>query len=125
MTPILKPVFDILTGDVAICGNVLCNYLILFVVGEIAFRAANSLVGDAYCSGVIDGRAAGSIMHWSIRLIIYMVLAYVLRAGIWIYNFVIGIPLWVWCALLVACSLALAIVFYLITIKKQRVAVKN
>lgn len=110
MAPILKPVFDILTGDVAVCDNVLYNYFILFVVGEIAFRSAYSLVGDAYRSGVIDGRAAGSILHWLIRLVIYIVLAYVLHAGIWIYNFVIGIPLWVWCALLVACSLALSIV---------------
>lgn len=103
MAPILKPIFDILTGDVAVCDNVLYNYLVLFLVGEIAFRCAHRLVGDAYRSGIICGRAAGSILHWVIRLPIYFVIAYMLRAGIWVYNSIIAIPTWVWLTLLLTC----------------------
>lgn len=125
MAPILKPVFDILTGDVAVCDNVLYNYFILLIIGEIAFRFAYTLTGDAYRSGAIDGRTIGSILHWAIRCAIYVALAYVLRAGIWMYNFVIGIPLSVWQALLVTCSLTLATAFYLVVIKKRSVQSKK
>ena len=38
MSVIFKPLFDILTGDVAVCNNVLYNYLFMFLVGEVAFR---------------------------------------------------------------------------------------
>ena len=72
MSIVLKPLFDILTGDVAVMNNVLYNYLIMLVVGEIAFRVAFSLVGDAYNLGLISGKSAGSILHWIIRLVIYV-----------------------------------------------------
>lgn len=130
MSVIFKPLFDILTGDVAVCNNVLYNYLFMFLVGEVAFRFACSLVGDAYHSGIISGRTAGSILHWVIRLVIYVLLAYVLlayvlRAGIWAYNFVIGIPLWVWLVLLTVCLLVLATALYVIIINKRKATIKN
>lgn len=119
MTLILKPVFDILTGDVVVCGNVLYNYLTLLIVGEIAFRCAYCFVGDAYRFGIIDGRAAGSILHWIIRLLIYFGIAYLLRIGIWIYHFVIRIPGWVWLAALAICLVS--IVVHLTTIYKKSI----
>lgn len=97
MSLILKPVFDVLTGDVAVCNNVFYNYLVLIVVGELAFRYAYSLVGDAYYSGAINGRAAGSILHWIIRLVLYILIAYFIRAGIWLNSFIETVPSWIWC----------------------------
>ena len=122
MALILKPIFDILTGDVAVCDNILYNYLILLFVGEIAFRCAFSLVGDAYRSSFIDGRAAGSILHWIIRLPIYLTIAYLLRATIWIYNFITATPAWVW---LTTCLLIFITVAFFIFIRKQKTAIKN
>lgn len=63
MITILKPLFDILTGDVSVMDNMLYNYLIMLVVGEIAFRFAFSLFGDAYDIGIINGKSADSILH--------------------------------------------------------------
>lgn len=125
MVPILKPIFDILTGDVAVCDNVLYNYLVLLLVGEIAFRCAYSLVGDAYRSGVIGGRAAGSILHWIIRLPIYLVIAYILRTGIWVYNFIIAIPTWIWLTLLLICLLAITTTVVYSVVRKRKTAIKN
>lgn len=96
MKIILKPLFDILTGDVAICDNILYNYLVLLVVGEVAYRIAWRFVGNLYRVGAIDGRASGSIIHWSIRFIGYVTCAYVIRGGIWLYNFVVAVPHWIW-----------------------------
>lgn len=111
MALILKPAFDILTGDVAVCDNVLYNYLILLIVGEIAFRGTYSFVGDAYRSGIINGRTAGSVLHWIIRLLTYWGVAYLLRIGIWIYHFVMCVPGWVWLAVLAICLLSIAMYF--------------
>ena len=47
MSIILKPLFEILTGEVAVCDNIPLNYVIMLGIGEIAFQAARSLVGDA------------------------------------------------------------------------------
>lgn len=96
MKVILKPLFEILTGDVAVCDNIIYNYLIMLIVGEIAFRFAFSLVGDAYDANLISGKSMGSILHWGIRFIIYVIIAYLIRGAIWLYNFIVGIPHWVW-----------------------------
>lgn len=56
MSIILKPLFEILTGEVAVCDNILLNYVIMLGIGEIAFQAAHSLVGDAYRAGMISGK---------------------------------------------------------------------
>lgn len=125
MSLIFKPVFEILIGDVAVCDNILYNYLILLLVGEVAFRCAYGLVGDAYHSGAISGRAAGSILHWVIRFPIYVVIAYLLRAGIWIYNFILDIPMWVWLTLLVMCLLVIAATICFIIIHKRKTPIKN
>lgn len=96
MSIILKPLFEILTGEVAVCDNIPLNYVIMLGIGEIAFQAARSLVGDAYRSGMICGKSAGSILHWIIHLFVYVVIAYLLRAVIAIYLFFASIPGWVW-----------------------------
>lgn len=100
MSTIFKPLYEIFTGNVAICDHWLYNYLFLAVVGELAYQFAYKAVGDFYTMGIIHGRAAGSAAHWTIRFFIYIGVAYLLRALIWIYNFVVSIPVQVWWALL-------------------------
>ena len=111
MSIILKPLFEILTGEVAVCDNILLNYVIMLGIGEIAFQTARRLVGDAYHSGLIIGRIAGSILHWIIRLFIYVVIAYLLRTLIAIYLFFASIPGWVWLCIIGITS-CLLIVFW-------------
>ncbi len=53
-----------------------------------------------YRAGAVSGRTSGSIIHWIIRLIIYIATAYLIRGGIWQYNFIISVSNWVWWALL-------------------------
>lgn len=86
MSIILKPLFEILTGDIAICDHVICNYLFIWAIGKMAYLLAYDTVGNLYFSGVIHGRSAGSAAHWTIRFFIYIGVAYLLRALIWIYN---------------------------------------
>ena len=109
MNIILKPLFEILTGEVAVCDNILLNYVIMLGIGEIAFQAAHSFVGDAYRADMISGKSAGSILHWIIRLFIYVLIAYLLRAVIAIYLFFTSIPDWVWLCIIGITSCLLAV----------------
>lgn len=99
MAIILKPLFEILTGDIAICNNVLYNYIFLLAVGELAYYVSYGVVGNLYSSGAITGRSASSLVHWIVRLPIYFFAAYILRALIWIYTFIISVPIQIWWAL--------------------------
>lgn len=111
MRIILKPLFEIFTGEIAVCDNLLLNYVVMLGIGEIAFQLAHSLVGDAYHSGMISGKCAGSILHWLFRLVIYIGMAYLLRAAIAIYIFIVDISVWVWHTLLgmLVCGIAISI----------------
>ena len=73
----------------------LINYVIMLAIGEIAFRVVRSLIGYAYYFDMIDGKVVGSILHWLLRLFMYILIAYVLRTVIAIYYIVVGIPAWV------------------------------
>lgn len=96
MAILLKPLFEILTGDIAICSNVLYNYIFLLIVGKFAYRVSYDIVGNLYDSGIIASRSAGSVVHWIVRLPFYLLAAYILRALIWVYTFVSSIPPKVW-----------------------------
>ena len=119
MSIVLKPLFDVLTGNVAVMNNVLFNYLILIIIGEIAYRVAWNFVRNLYQLEVIDGKASGSIIHWIIRLIAYVICAYLIRGGIWLYNIVILFPHWMgWLRLgIIAAFLIFVIVIIFIRMK--------
>lgn len=108
MKYILKPLFEMAIGEVAVCDNVVYNYIIVFIVGEIAFRMAYAFVGRMYREGAISGRGIGSILHWLIRLLIFVIVAYLIWLIIEVYQFVIDTPPIVWWCLL-------GIVIFLIT----------
>lgn len=95
MRVILKPLFDVLTGEVMVHDNIVYNYVILLLVGEFAFQIAFRIVGDLYRSGDISGSMIGSLLHWTFRLGAYVCVAYLLKATIWLYNWIKSIPIWV------------------------------
>lgn len=113
MINILKPIFEMLTGEVAVHDNIIYNYLILLIVGEIAFQFAWGFVGDLYDIGIISGRSTGSILHWLIRLIVYMAIAYIIRFFIWLVAFIATIPLWVWIAIPVFVTTIIVTIYFI------------
>ena len=111
LAAILKPLFEILTGKVAVMDNVIYNWLIMFVIGEVAYRVAKSFVRNQYSMGAISGKASGSIIHWTIRLLSYVICAYMLRGCIWLYEFTEASPHWVlWLLLGIAAIFVLAVI---------------
>lgn len=90
MTEILRFIFEYLTEPLGLPIAWWQEYLIMFAVGEIAFRLAYAKVGDLYDFGYIHTRIAGKILHWSIRLAIYFAVWAVMRGAIWLYRFMLA-----------------------------------
>ena len=69
-----KFLFDLLTDPLGLPIEWYYEYLILAVIGVVAYGIAYRCVGDMYQCGAIDGRTSGSFFHWLIRLILFAAL---------------------------------------------------
>ena len=101
MNEILKPIFEWLTGNYNLFNNVLYNYVAMTIVGLLAFMVACKFVGSLYDIDLISGRTVGSIIHWVVRLVAFVVIFSVISVIIWFVKLILSIPVWVWWALLV------------------------
>ncbi len=88
MKQILKPIFEIVKGEYILFDNVIYNYITLSLVGIIALKVAWDFVGELYDYGIIMSKSSGSIIHWTIRLITFIVLFYILSGIIWLTKFI-------------------------------------
>lgn len=69
-----KFIFDLLTDPLGLPIEWYWEYIILLVIGAVAYAVAYRCVGDMYSGGMIDGSASGSFFHWLIRLILFVIL---------------------------------------------------
>ena len=79
MSAIFKFLFERATDPLGLPINALYEYIILAVIGAIAYGIAYSKVGDMYHIGLISGRTEGSFFHWLIRLILFV--------GLWLLTY--------------------------------------
>lgn len=69
-----KFIFDLLTDPLGLPVEWYWEYIILLVIGALAYAVAYRCVGDMYSGGMIDGSTSGSFFHWLIRLILFVIL---------------------------------------------------
>lgn len=79
MSAIFKFLFERATDPLGLPINALYEYIILAVIGAVAYGIAYSKVGDMYNGGLISGRTEGSFFHWLIRLILFV--------GLWLLTY--------------------------------------
>lgn len=70
----MNVIFEILTSPLGLPIHWAWEYLILLGIGSIAFAISYPIVGKLYDWGLISGRTAGSVLHWTIRLIVFAAL---------------------------------------------------
>lgn len=92
----LKLLFQYLTDSYALLENPVDNYIIMGIVGFIAFLVAYRIVGWFYGENLIGSSGAGSILHWIIRFIVFVAIYYVIATLIRFYKWIIGLPTYVW-----------------------------
>lgn len=85
-----KLLFEILVSPLNLPINCIYEYLILLFVGEIAYKAAFRAVGNLIGDGLIPDKKVARIMHWVIRLAIYVIIWVILRSGIDLYFLIFG-----------------------------------
>ncbi len=98
-----KFIFDLITSSYSLFENPFYNYIAMFIVGSIAFAIAWNLVGEIGARGEL-----GSILHWIIRFIAFIIIWF-------IFSILISIILFIkrhWLILLI-CVVFLAIMFIL------------
>lgn len=90
MNTIFKFIFERLTDPLGLPINPIYEYMILGVIGLIAYGIAYCKVGEMYHSGLIDGITSGSFFHWFIRFILFLVMWFIVYSIIQLYYFVIA-----------------------------------
>lgn len=76
------------------------------VVGFIACIIDYRVVGWFYHADFIEGRGVGHVMHWIIRLFVFLIICYVVAIAIRIYKW-IGVPVYVWRIVMAVISVGL------------------
>lgn len=89
MNVIFKFLFERLTDPLGLPINILAEYIILGVIGTIAYFVAFRIVGDMYHGGQITTRTGGSMMHWLIRLLFFVPIWAVIYFVIWVGKLII------------------------------------
>lgn len=88
MSAIFKFLFERATDPLGLPINAFYEYIILAVIGAVAYGIAYSKVGDMYHGSLISGRTEGSFFHWLIRLILFVWLWLLAYGAIQGYYFV-------------------------------------
>jgi len=90
----LKEIFSFIFGKftdpLTLPIEPLYEWIILGVIGLIAYIASFRIVGDMYDSGSISGSFLGSLFHWIIRLLIFVPIWFVVYWAIVIAQWIIS-----------------------------------
>ena len=74
MREVLRFLFDRFTDPLGLPIVWYWEWFILAIIAFAAYAIAFRSVGDLYDGGMISGSAAGSVLHWIIRLIVFVVI---------------------------------------------------
>ena len=85
-----KFIFDLATEPLGLPIDWYYEWILLGVIGYIAYLIAYDKVGSLYHGDFISGRAAGSFFHWIIRTIYFIVMWAIAYGVIWIGKFVMA-----------------------------------
>lgn len=64
-----RMLFELLVSPLSISDNYFVNYIVIALIGLIAFKVAFKIVGDIGVRGGI-----GSLLHWTIRIITFVLI---------------------------------------------------
>ena len=88
MREVLSFLFDIFTDPLGLPIAWYWEWIILAVITFAAYSIAFRAVGNLYDDGMISGSAAGSVLHWIIRLIVFVVIWAITYFVIWLAKLI-------------------------------------
>lgn len=88
MREVLSFLFDRITDPLGLPIAWYWEWIILAIIELAAFAIAFRAVGNLYADGMISGSTAGSVLHWIIRLIVFVVIWAVTYFVIWLAKLI-------------------------------------
>lgn len=82
----LKIIYEMQKSNLTITGNIIYDLLIGVVIFKIIDSIVYNFVGDLYRLNLIDGRSSGSIINFSIKIAITLVIMGIIKLSMWIYH---------------------------------------
>lgn len=110
----MKLIFELLTSPLGLPIPWYIEYIILIVVNTVAFELAFAAVGKLYSDNIIHGKKTGSVLHWIVRILAFLVLWAVLYGLIAFVK--LCIAHWIWAVSILGAIILLSLSI-LITVK--------
>ena len=104
----MKQLYEMLTYSLSIIEDPFWDFVLMTIIGSLAFIVAWNLVGETGIRG-----KAGSILHWTVRIIVMFLLCLITSLVIKLVIFIYNIPLVTWLAIGIAVLLILLMVIVL------------
>lgn len=104
----MKQLYEMLTYSLSIIEDPFWDFVLMTIIGSLAFIVAWNFVGETGIRG-----KAGSILHWTVRIIVMFSLCLITSLVIKLVIFIYNIPLVTWLAIGIAVLLILFIVIVL------------
>ena len=99
MRELFSFIFDRLTDPLGLPIETWKEWIILGVIGVVAYNVTFQSGGNLYRSGSISGSAAGSFLHWTIRIGVFVAIWAVTYGVIAVGKFVIAHWVAIFCVL--------------------------
>lgn len=112
MREIFSFIFSCITDPLGLPIDTTKEWVILSVIGLVAYAIAYQFVGELYSSGDISGSIIGSLIHWTIRAVFFVVMWAVTYGIILIIKFIIANWLWICIAIGLILIFSIIICFY-------------
>ena len=88
MREVLSFLFDRITDPLGLPIAWYWEWIILAIITFAAYAIAFRAVGNLYDGGMISGSASGSILHWIIRLIVFVAIWAITYFVIWLAKLI-------------------------------------
>lgn len=83
-----KILFELITDPLGLPIASHFEYIILLIIGFIAYKFAYMIVNKLYQNSMIESKASGKIAHWSIRILVFLCLYILTRWIITLVNWI-------------------------------------
>ena len=115
----MSSLFNFLTYPLGLPIDTFYSYLIMLVIGEIAYSIAYSSVGNLYTKNIIQDSFNGSICHWLIRFPVYIIIWAVLYGLISLGKLIYRN--WKIVLLISSCAVATIIILAITALVKRKI----
>lgn len=102
----MKELFNLLTYPLSVIEDPFWDFVLLTVIGSLSFVIAWNFVGETGIRGKM-----GSILHWTVRLIVMLILCFITSLCIKLIIFIRNIQLVTWIALGIIIIITLFVYF--------------